>query len=83
MSAAFLRMFRGSIRLSVLLPATALMPTISETSARWNLAPRPPFGPVLSHKPKTSPVGQTLNKAVAFLVLASVNDLPMSESRKS
>ena len=44
------------------------MPTISLTIARSNLAPSPPLGPVESHIPNRSAVGQSSNRAVAFWV---------------
>ena len=48
----------GSMRLPTFFPTEASKPTISETYARWNLDPSPPFGPVESHMPNNSDVGE-------------------------
>ena len=63
-------MMLGSILLLVLLPGTACRPMNSDTIALWILLPMPPLGPVESHIPKTSAVGQSSKSAVAFLASA-------------
>src|SRR5205085_6169097 len=60
---------------------SAPIPTISETIARSNLGPKPPFGPVESHIPNPSALGQSLYKGVAFVRLTVFRGLPMDDSR--
>ena len=50
------------MRLLVLTPRTAFMPTISETRTRANLLPRPPAAPVESQTPKTKAVSKRVKR---------------------
>ena len=54
------------MRLLVFLPSTAFTPMISLTTARANLTPKPPRGPVLSHIPNTRQCGAYLSSGVAY-----------------
>ena len=76
-------MFSGSMRLLVFTPGTAFTPMISDTIARANLTPRPPFGPVLSHTPKTRQCGAYLSSGVANAAASRSSSLPIAESRNS
>ena len=71
------------MRLLVFTPNSASTPTISETIARWNLNPSPPFGPVESQMPKTSAVGHSSSNGVAFRNVAWLSFLPSSVLRNS